>query len=62
MIKKQLFFYIVFFVFVCSVSYAQVNIGGAIDDSFKKDYRNVPFPRDKNAQLIDNKELLENLF
>lgn len=42
-------------------SQSQIGISGVIDDSFEKDVRNIPFPRDKNAKIITEKELLDNL-
>lgn len=61
---KWLFLPIISFVlFFYQLGYCQshINMSGVIDDSFEKDIRNTPFPRDKNANIITEKELLENL-
>lgn len=63
MIKRLFLPVFVFILCFSSLSYGQSQIGisGAIDDSFEKDFRNTPFPRDKNAKIITEKELLDNL-
>ncbi len=61
---KRLFLPVVAFILCFSgLSYGQSQLGisGAINDSFEKDFRNTPFPRDKNADIITEKELLNNL-
>ena len=61
---KRLFLPVIAFILCFSgLSYGQSQIGisGVIDDSFEKDFRNTPFPRDKNAKIITEKELLDNL-
>lgn len=66
--KKWLFLpiFVVFYLFSYMSCYAQsqvngMGMSGVIDDSFNKDYRNTPFPRDKNAKIITEKELLDKL-
>ena len=63
MIKRLFLPVFVFILCFSGLSYGQSQIGisGAIDDSFEKDFRNTPFPRDKNAKIITEKELLDNL-
>ncbi len=51
---KRLFLPVIAFILCFSgLSYGQSQIGisGVIDDSFEKDFRNTPFPRDKNAKM-----------
>lgn len=59
MIKRLCFSFVSFFAFVPFV-FSQAGIG-VVSDSFEKDYRNTPFPRDKNAKIIEERELLQNL-
>ncbi len=61
---KRLFLPVIAFILCFSVlSYgqSQISLSGVIDDNFEKDFRNTPFPRDKNANIITEKELLDNL-
>lgn len=63
MIKR---FFLPMFIFLLLLGHtafaqSQLGISGAINDSFEKDFRNTPFPRDKNAKIITEKELLDNL-
>ena len=62
MIKRFLLPILVLFL-ITQFCYAQSQIGisGIIDDSFEKDFRNTPFPRDRNAKIITEEELLEKL-
>ena len=58
---KRLFLPVIAFILCFSVlSYgqSQISLSGVIDDNFEKDFRNTPFPRDKNANIITEKELL----
>ena len=63
MIKRFFLTILLLFVFISQAAFAQSQIGisGAINDSFEKDFRNTPFPRDRNANIITEKELLDNL-
>ena len=63
MIKRFFLPILLLFVFISQAAFAQSQIGisGAINDSFEKDFRNTPFPRDRNANIITEKELLDNL-
>ena len=63
MIKRFFLTILFLFVFISQAAFAQSQIGisGAINDSFEKDFRNTPFPRDRNANIITEKELLDNL-
>ncbi len=60
MTKKLCLFFAVLFLYGQAVC-AQTGLGGAVDDSFKKDYRNVPYPRDKNTGIIEEKDITEAL-
>ncbi len=65
--RKLLFFSVlVLLLFYNKVCFSQtqnsrMGIGGAIEDSFKKDYRRYSEPKDKNADIITEKELIKNL-
>ena len=63
MIKRFFLPILLLFVFISQAAFAQSQLGisGAINDSFEKDFRNTPFPRDRNANIITEKELLDNL-
>lgn len=59
--KFNLFLILMFFLFSSSFSYGQSNIGGSVDDSFNKDYHNVPYPRDNNPNIIDKDDIKDHL-
>lgn len=64
---RKRFFLSITFIFISFLIYeplfaqSQYGISGAINDSFEKDLKNIPFPRDKNANIISEQELLDNL-
>ena len=57
---KFYIFFMLSFLF-CQTVYAQTGLSGAVDDSFQKDYRNVPYPRDNNTDIIKEKDITEKL-
>lgn len=61
----RLFLYLLIFLVTASSVYAKpdkitINIGG-VNDSFEKDLKNIPTPKDKTPKIIKEKELLDNL-
>lgn len=58
--KRILFTFLFTFLF-SSLSFGQSNLGGAVEDSFNKDYLNVPYPRDHNQDIIDQDDIKDYL-
>ena len=60
MFSKALLTCSLFFVMATSLYSQEINIG-AVNDSFEKEYKNSPFPRDLNSNIITNTDIIRNL-